>query len=96
MIPELLKSKVPNITTLPGLAAEIPGFKYGNVKMSGLKKAKKVVHGTYDDFLKFIGCTVEGDIIEDEDEEEEQEDDEGVVRKRHDFDIFKIIKVYVF
>ena len=89
MIPELLRSKVPNITTLPGLAAEIPGFKYGNVKMSGLKKAKKVVHGTYDDFVKFIECTVEGDAIEDEEEVQGKEETCFLT-------FFKIIKVYVF
>ena len=71
VIPEFLKAKVPNITTLPSLATEIPGFKYGNVKIAGLKKAKKVVHGNYDDFVNFIECTLEGDVIVDEDEEEE-------------------------
>ena len=62
VIPELLKAKVPNITSLASLATEIPGFKYGNVKITGLKKAKKVVHGNYDDFVNFIKCTLEGDV----------------------------------
>jgi hypothetical protein len=57
IIPELIKRKIPNISTLSALAAEIPGFKYGGMKISG--KTMKVVHGKYDDFVAFLKCKVE-------------------------------------
>lgn len=56
IIPELLKHKIPNISTLVGLAAEIPGFKYRLVKING--QPKKVVSGKYGDFRKFLNCSI--------------------------------------
>lgn len=56
IIPELLKHKIPNISTLVGLAAEIPGFKYGLVKING--QPKKVVSGKYGDFMNFLNCSI--------------------------------------
>lgn len=56
IIPELLKHKIPNISTLVGLAAEIPGFKYGLVKING--QSKKVVSGKYGDFMNFLNCSI--------------------------------------
>jgi hypothetical protein len=57
IIPELLKRKIPNITSLSVLANEIPGFRYGLVKING--KPMKVAYGSHDDFRDFLSCEIE-------------------------------------
>jgi hypothetical protein len=59
IIPELLRHKVSNITSLPALAAAIPGFKYTTMKIGG--SSKKVVTGRFNDFVAFLNCTIEED-----------------------------------
>jgi hypothetical protein len=40
--------------TLQTLARELPNFEYGPLKLSGV--SARVVHGQYDDFVKFLDC----------------------------------------
>jgi hypothetical protein len=54
VINHLKKAKVSNITTMDGLAKEIPGFGYDCLWMNG--QSKRVVHGSYAEFIKFLDC----------------------------------------
>ena len=42
---------------MQALSRELPGFDYGPLKLQG--KPQRVVHGFYDDFLKFLEVGVD-------------------------------------
>jgi hypothetical protein len=54
---EIKRFKIANIGTLQALAREIPNFTYGLLKLGG--KNERVVHGPYEDFVKFLNIGFE-------------------------------------
>ena len=63
IIPELLRHKVPNISTLPALSSRDTWIQ-GTCTMKINGQPKKVVSGRYDDIVTFLNCTVEEEIPE--------------------------------
>jgi hypothetical protein len=54
IIRELKRSRISNTLTMQALAREIPNFEYGPLKLND--GTARVVHGPYDDFVKFLNC----------------------------------------
>jgi hypothetical protein len=54
---EIKRHKITNVGTMQALSRELPGFDYGPLKLQG--KPQRVVHGFYDDFLKFLEVGVD-------------------------------------
>lgn len=63
VIAKLKRHKISNVTTMQALAKEIPNFAYDVLKLN--TGSARVVHGPYEDFVKFLNC----DFREGEEEE---------------------------
>ena len=61
---EIKRNKITNVGTMQALANELPGFEYGPLFHDS--KTIRVVHGPYDDFLKFLNFSADDEVEEKE------------------------------